>query len=1063
MKKYIVIFLLLCTSVLFAAPDPGIYPPWYKLKAYIQNGMLTDITIEGDITLENDEEIWNSTDAEVEIQFDDDATVLGSFIISSAMTTAEIANNNLFQILFRSVDGGDVETDYGEIEVVMTDTTGGSEDSNILFKTLQAGGSVTPLTLSGDNITVADDAEINGNITLENDEQFINSTDAEVEITFNDDAVLLGSFIVNSSNTAVSANDYLEMIFRSVDNGALETDYGEIEVMATNVTGGAEASSMTFKTLQAAGSVSPLILAGDNATFADDVEMNGLVTLENDEQILNSTDAEIEFIGNDNAVTLMSMIINSSMTIAEIAPNDVYKLIFRSVDGLSNETDYGELNVTLLDTTHGSEDSNILLKTFESGASATPLTLTGADGLFGDDLIITDDLETNGLVTLENDEAIWNSTDAEVEVQFNDDAVVLGNFIISSAMTIAELENNNLFQILFRSVDGGGVETDYGEIEVVLTDTTGGSEDSNILFKTLEGAASVTPLTLSGDNATFADDVVITDDLETNGLVTLQNDEAIWNSTDVEVEVQFDDDAVTLGNFIISSSMTSAELENNNLFQVIFRSVDGLDNETDYGEIEVLIADTTDGSEDSQITFKTFNAGATASPLVMLGNDAVFADDVEINGNVTLENDEKILNSTNAEIEFIGNDNAATLLSMIVNSSMTVAELAPNDVYKLIFRSVDGGSNETDYGELNVTLLDTTDGTEDSNILFKALEAGGSVTPLSLIGGDATFGDDVIITDDLETNGLVTLENDEAIWNSTDAEVEVQFNDDAITLGSFIFSSSMTVAELENNNLFKLFFRSVDGGGVETDYGEIHVVIADTTGGSEDSNILFKTLEGSSSVTPLTLSGNNATFADDVEINGDITGENDEKVLNSTDAELEILFDDNAATLGALVLNSSMTVAEIAPNDLYEILFRSVDGGSNETDYIEIEAQIVDTTDTTEDSKITFKTLNAGASASPLILESNTALVGGTLEVEGVITVANSVVSGTATFFSGASADTVLIAGATTNSIYITSFTSDPGTPGAHWTESKADTLIIHTAGAVTATPSWAWIRIEKD
>ena len=79
--------------------------------------------INGNITLESDEQIWNSADGEVEIQFDDDAATLGNLILSSSMTTAEIEDNDLYKIIFRSIDGKSNETDYGEIHSVMTDTT----------------------------------------------------------------------------------------------------------------------------------------------------------------------------------------------------------------------------------------------------------------------------------------------------------------------------------------------------------------------------------------------------------------------------------------------------------------------------------------------------------------------------------------------------------------------------------------------------------------------------------------------------------------------------------------------------------------------------------------------------------------------------------------------------------------------------------------------------------------------------------------------------------------------------------------------------------------------------
>jgi hypothetical protein len=71
----------------------------------------------------------------------------------------------------------------------------------------------------------------------------------------------------------------------------------------------------------------------------------------------------------------------------------------------------------------------------------------------------------------------------------------------------------------------------------------------------------------------------------------------------------------------------------------------------------------------------------------------------------------------------------------------------------------------------------------------------------------------------------------------------------------------------------------------------------------------------------------------------------------------------------------------------------------------------------------------------------------------------NGVANGTATFSSGASADTVNYAGCATTDVYTFEWTSDPGTPGAVWFERKAGSFIVHTAAAVTGTPTWMWTR----
>ena len=77
---------------------------------------------------------------------------------------------------------------------------------------------------------------------------------------------------------------------------------------------------------------------------------------------------------------------------------------------------------------------------------------------------------------------------------------------------------------------------------------------------------------------------------------------------------------------------------------------------------------------------------------------------------------------------------------------------------------------------------------------------------------------------------------------------------------------------------------------------------------------------------------------------------------------------------------------------------------------------------------------------------------------------ANGKTAGTATWTNtGTSVDTVADTDGTTSSLYFVTFTSDPGAPADWWITPGTDTLFVNTGANVTGTPTYNWLRIEKD
>jgi hypothetical protein len=85
-------------------------------------------------------------------------------------------------------------------------------------------------------------SEINGDLTLANDETIDNATDAKVRITYDDDGAALGELALESDNAAanIAANDLFTIIGRAYDATTAKTDFASIDLVFTDPTGASE-------------------------------------------------------------------------------------------------------------------------------------------------------------------------------------------------------------------------------------------------------------------------------------------------------------------------------------------------------------------------------------------------------------------------------------------------------------------------------------------------------------------------------------------------------------------------------------------------------------------------------------------------------------------------------------------------------------------------------------------------------------------------------------------------------------------------------------------------------
>jgi hypothetical protein len=193
-----------------------------------------------------------------------------------------------------------------------------------------------------------------------------------------------------------------------------------------------------------------------------------------------------------------------------------------------------------------------------------------------------------------------------------------------------------------------------------------------------------------------------------------------------------------------------------------------------------------------------------------------------------------------------------------------------------------------------------------------------------------------------------------------------------------------------------------------------------------------------------------------LEINGDLTLANDETIDNATDAKVSVTFDDDAAVLGELVLESDNAVANVADNDSVGVVFKAYDSATAKTEYASIDLEATDVTDGTEDGRLTLNFLSGGAAKAvnigstsagvmamtlPAGMEANVdgkfAIVGGDATT-GLMVQKAAVTSGTGT------THTVTFAVAFGAAPIVTcTYTEDPGDVRPIWVSSVTTTNFV--------------------
>ena len=115
-----------------------------------------------------------------------------------------------------------------------------------------------------------------------------------------------------------------------------------------------------------------------------------------------------------------------------------------------------------------------------------------------------------------------------------------------------------------------------------------------------------------------------------------------------------------------------------------------------------------------------------------------------------------------------------------------------------------------------------------------------------------------------------------------------------------------------------------------------------------------------------------------VTTDGTLTLQNAEIVDNATDAQIQVTFDDDAAILGTLQLNTSIAPTAIAVNDTYGIQFNAPNASSTPIPYNVIYGGIYDKTAGSEDGFMQFKSYDGGSIAAWLSYYNDKVSIGTT-------------------------------------------------------------------------------------
>ena len=193
---------------------------------------------------------------------------------------------------------------------------------------------------------------------------------------------------------------------------------------------------------------------------------------------------------------------------------------------------------------------------------------------------------------------------------------------------------------------------------------------------------------------------------------------------------------------------SSSPANSDNLGNLVFRGEDSAGNTHDYASLTSSISVVTNGSEDGILDLMSSASGTLASR-VRLKADKVGIHESSPTFPLHISNTGA---GTTLNIECSTNDASSGSDITLFRRRGASGAGQDNDLISTIwFRGKNDASTpeEIDYGCIEGSILDASDGTEDGKINLKVMTAGTFTTQLSLFGANLTLSDGV----NIETNG----------------------------------------------------------------------------------------------------------------------------------------------------------------------------------------------------------------------------------------------------------------------------------------------------------------------
>ena len=176
-----------------------------------------------------------------------------------------------------------------------------------------------------------------------------------------------------------------------------------------------------------------------------------------------------------------------------------------------------------------------------------------------------------------------------------------------------------------------------------------------------------------------------------------------------------------------------------------------------------------------------------------------------------------------------------------------------------------GGPEKTLFASMFTEVVDSSDGTEDGQIRFTAIDGGSNTDVLTLNGSGSTFHSDIVAPLTIRSSNTNA---DLIISNGTDSAAASPIIKLIRTAGSTGHAAGEDLGKIEfhgNNN------RGLSSGGPEEKlFGSMFAEVVDQSQQNEDGQIKFTAMKGGSNVDVLTLNGSGSTLNSQLSTNNKV-------------------------------------------------------------------------------------------------------------------------------------------------------------------------------------------------